>query len=207
MYSLFKDKKICAILRKLPSEIIEEYSQAVYQGGISMFEVALNSIESFNQITILRKTFENKAHIGAGTVLSKEQAKKALAAGAEFLLTPCASEKVLDFCQNKQIKILPGVMTPSDVALCLSYGITTMKLFPAGDLPLNYIKSLKGPFDTTEYVAVGGVNSDNIKTFMDNGFIGVGIGSSLIPKEYIKDRRWDKAKNYVEVLVNNVIKK
>lgn len=203
MYSFFKDKKICAILRKLPPEIIQEYAHAIYQGGISMFEVALNSSDSYKQIAALRNMFGENALVGAGTVLSEEQAKNALESGAQFLLTPCVQENILDFCTKNQIKILPGVMTPSDVALCLFYGITTMKLFPAGDLPSNYIRSLKGPFDTTEYVAVGGVNSNNIKTFFANGFIGVGIGNALVPKEYLENRCWKKIQNHVDKLINN----
>ena len=96
------------------------------------------------------------------------------------------------------------MLTPTDVAVCLEYGYTIMKLFPAGDMPPSYIKSLKGPFDGTEYVAVGGVDAGNIKTFLDNGFIGVGIGSNLIPKEYVKNDAWDKASEYVKGIVGSI---
>ena len=101
---------------------------------------------------------------------------------------------------------MPGVMTPTDVALCLSYGYDTMKLFPAGDLPMGYIKSLKGPFSGTEYVAVGGVGPANIQQFFDAGFIGVGIGSSLAPKNLVQEGRWDEVTQYVATLVKEIKK-
>ena len=71
-------------------------------------------------------------------------------------------------------------------------------------LPSSYIKSLKGPFDGTEYVAVGGVTADNIECFLNNGFIGVGIGSNLMPKEYVKNNQWEQASQYVGEIVRRV---
>ncbi len=68
-------------------------------------------------------------------------------------------------------------------------------------MPRSYIKSLKGPFDGTEYVAVGGVTADNIRELLNQGFIGVGIGSNLIPKDMVKDSRWEAAAEYVSEIV------
>ena len=76
--------------------------------------------------------------------------------------------------------ILPGVFTATDVGICLEYGYDTMKLFPAGDMPLGYVKSLKGPFDGTDYVAVGGVNLENIKDFLAAGYIVPEGGSNAV---------------------------
>ena len=87
---------------------------------------------------------------------------------------------------------------------CLKYGFSTLKLFPAGDLPEGYIKSLKGPFDQTDYVAVGGVNPKNIRSFFDRGFVGAGIGSNLIPKELAAKDAWDEAKAYVAAMVQSI---
>lgn len=107
--------------------------------------------------------------MGAGTVTTPERCRIAMDSGAEFVLTPSVNRDTIEFCLKHAIRILPGVMTPTDVDVCLSYGLNIMKLFPAGDLPENYIKSLKGPFDGTEYVAVGGVNAGNIGTFLKEG--------------------------------------
>ena len=108
----------------------------------------------------------------------------------------------LEFCRKNNIPLLPGVLTPTDVAVCLEYGYSIMKLFPAGDMPASYIKSLKGPFDGTEYVAVGGVKTDNIRSFFEQGFIGVGIGSNLVPKEYVAAGAWEKAAEHIRKIVS-----
>lgn len=201
MQTILKDNKICAILRNVPLPMTLSYATAAYEGGIRMFEIAMNSPDAVRQIDLLRKHLDGKVWVGAGTVINQSRCEEARAAGAQFFLTPSAGTKTMDFCRKHKIPLLPGVMTPTDVAVCLDYGYSIMKLFPAGDLPPSYIKSLKGPFDGTEYVAVGGVRSDNIADFLQQGYIGVGIGSNLIPKEYVTNGEWERAAESVGRLV------
>ena len=206
MKDIILQNPICAILRGADTEAVIPYAKAVFDGGVRMFEVAMNTEGAAQQIEMLREAFGDGAMIGAGTVINEERCLLAEQAGAQFFLTPSATESTLRFCAERDIPLLPGVMTPTDVAVCLSYGYTTMKLFPAGDLPLGYIKSLKGPYSGTEYVAVGGVGPNNIKQFFDAGFIGVGIGSSLAPKALVTEGRWDEVTEYVANLVKEVKK-
>jgi len=201
MIRILRENPICAILRHMPLEQTIPYAKAIYRGGIHMFEVATNSEMAYEQIRLLRKEFGETAWIGAGTVVNRERCEKAEEAGAQFFLTPSANCDTIKFCIDRHIPILPGVMTPTDVDVCLSYGIRTMKLFPAGQLTAGYIKSLKGPFDQTEYVAVGGVSERNIKSFFEQGFIGVGIGGCLIPEEMVRNQDWESAETHVRNLV------
>lgn len=203
MKHILENNKICAIMRGVPLEKTLDYANAVYQGGIRMFEVAMNSGDAVQQIGLMRNRFGDHAYVGAGTVTTRERCEAAREAGAQFFLTPSATTGTMEYCRKFDIPLLPGVLTPTDVAVCLEYGYSIMKLFPAGDMPPSYIKSLKGPFDGSEYVAVGGVNAGNIKTFLDQGFIGVGIASSLLPKEYVKNNEWEKASLYIKGIVEN----
>lgn len=198
MKKILNDNPICAIMRNIPMQKAEEYAKAAYRGGVRMFEVAMNTPNGAEQISMLRKVFGDKAYIGAGTVINVERCKAAEAAGAQFFLTPNTAECTLAYCRDRNIPLLPGVFTPTDVGVCIDYGYSVMKLFPAGDMPMSYIKSLKGPFDGTEYVAVGGVKLDNIADFMKAGFAGVGIGSNLIPKEMVEADDWENAEKYVK---------
>lgn len=206
MKQLFEKHKICAILRGLPENVYLPYAKAAYQGGIRIFEVAMNSENAVRQIEMLNTNMGEDAVVGAGTVTSVDRCKAAKEAGAAFFLTPSVSVPVLEYCVSREIPLLPGVMTPSEVALCVEYGYQTMKLFPAGDLPATYIKSLQGPFDGTEYVAVGGVSRDNIGMFLRNGFIGVGIGKGLIPEEYRRNGMWEAAAIYVNEMISHLQK-
>lgn len=204
MKKILEHNKICAIMRNVPLEKTLDYAEAVYNGGIRMFEVAMNSHDAVRQIEMMRGRFGDEAYVGAGTVITQARCEAARQAGAQFFLTPSATVGTMEFCRRYDIPLLPGVLTPTDVAVCLEYGYSIMKLFPAGDMPPSYIKSLKGPFDGTEYVAVGGVSVDNIGEFLAQGFIGVGIGSSLIPKEYVKNNEWEKASEHIRKIVEQV---
>lgn len=204
MKEIILKNPVCAILRGVDPEKVVPYAKAVYAGGVKMFEVAMNSEGAAGQIEALRQEFGESAWVGAGTVINEERCLQAKAAGAQFFLTPSATVSTLEFCRENEIPLLPGVMTPTDVAVCLAYGYSTMKLFPAGDLPMGYIKSLKGPYDGTEYVAVGGVSPKNIRQFFEAGFIGVGIGSSLAPKDLVQAGRWDEVTEYIISMMKEV---
>lgn len=201
MKELFMQYRICAILRNIPQDRFLDYGEALYQGGIRLFEVALNSEAAGEQIRMLRRKFGNRAWVGAGTVTTKERCLAAREAGAQFFLTPSVNKSTLKFCRENDILLLPGVMTPSDVAVCLEYGYQVLKMFPAGAFPLTYIKNLKGPFDNTEYVAVGGVSPKNVGKYFEAGYIGAGIGSNLTPTEYIRERQWEKVEEHIKSLM------
>ena len=200
----FREHKICAILRNIPTEDVLDYARAAFDGGIRLFEVALNSPDGYRQISMLRDAFGGQAAVGAGTALTASQILDARGAGAGFILTPSVSEEVLDCCRMHEIPLLPGVMTPSDVGLCVRYGFRTLKLFPAGDLPINYIQSLRGPFSDTQYVAVGGVGPENLMSFLDAGFLGAGIGSGLVPARLQKEKDWAAISKVIAQMMEEV---
>lgn len=195
---------LLAILRNVPDDKLLKYAETIIKGGVNFFEVALNSKNALSQIALLKKTFGNDALIGAGTAITSERAKAATDAGASFLLSPSTDEPVLEYCRDNNIPFLPGALTPSDVSLCVRYGFNVIKLFPAGDMPMGYIKSLKGPFDNTDYVAIGGVNAQNARSFIEQGYIGVGLGSAIIPKEFAANNEWDKASDYIRSLLESL---
>jgi len=199
-----KQNPILAILRNVPLEDVLPYAHALTEGGCHFFEVALNSPNALEEITLLRRSLGADALVGAGTVLTVEQAVSAREAGAGFLLSPSTHEDVLAWCRDEGMAILPGVLTPSDVGLCLRYGITAMKLFPAGSMPLRYVKDLKGPFDGTEYMAIGGVSADRLGDFFRAGYLGVGLGSGLCPSALVKAKDWDGCRRYVAGMMEQV---
>lgn len=204
MKTIVSQSPILAIFRNLPLEITVPYTQALLAGGITGFEVALNTPYALEQIELLRTHFDGKIKVGAGTVTNLRLCHSALSAGASFFLSPGSNPQVLQFCAENKVPFMPGVMTPSDVELCVNYGFHILKLFPAGDLPPGYIKSLKGPFDGTDYVAVGGVTSENIAQFFRSGFVGVGMGGSLVPKALIDTGDWESVTKAVAKLVGKI---
>jgi len=201
MKQIVSENPLLAILRNVPDEKLIDYASAIVGGGVKFFEVVLNSKNALNQISLLKKHFGKDVIIGAGTAINIERVKSAIDAGAQFLLSPSTDADVLAYCQKEKISVMPGALTPSDVSVCVRYGFNVIKLFPAGDMPMGYIKSLKGPFDDTDYVAIGGVNAGNAADFIKQGYIGVGLGSAIIPKEYAENNEWDKASEYIESIL------
>ena len=204
MRTMFKENPLLAILRNVPADILIPYVESIKKGGVKIFEVALNTPDGLEQIRTLREYFGDEIMVGAGTAINVERAKAAIDAGAQFLLAPSTDAPVLAYCRDNGIAILPGGLTPTDVSVCVSYGFDVIKLFPAGDMPMSYVKSLKGPFDNTDYVAIGGVTPDNIDEFLKKGCIGVGLGSNMLPKEAVKSRDWEAGTEYVKALVAKV---
>ena len=203
MYEIVMKNPVLAILRNVPLEQTLDYAEAIVAGGIRFFEVALNSKDGLKQISVLRKRYGDRCLIGAGTAITVELAEKALNAGAQFLLTPGTPTDVLEYCAKNNVKLLPGVLTPSEIAASLEYGYKTMKLFPAGAMPLNYVKSLKGPFDQGNYVAIGGVCPSNYKSFFASGYLGVG---NLMPAEAAANGDWEACAAAVRKIVDDLKK-
>ena len=203
LYEISNNNPLLAILRNIPKEKILKTVEALYLGGVKFVEIAMNSKDAEEEISLVSRRFGDSIYIGAGTAINVPIAKAALSAGAQFLLAPSTDRDVLEFAEREKIAMLPGVLTPSDVSLSVSYGFKTLKLFPAGDMPKSYVKSLKGPFDDTNYIAIGGVNAENAAEFIKCGSIGVGIGSAIFPKGALAEERYSD----ISASVLNLIKK
>lgn len=190
MREIIKKNPIIAILRNIPDDQFLNYVDALMKGNIKCIEIAMNTPDAEKQIREVKTAFGDEIMVGAGTVINLERAKRAREAGAEFFLSPSTDVEVMKYCRQENIPLLPGVLTPTDVSVCLSYAYDMLKLFPAGDTAPGYIKSLKGPLNEADFVAVGGVSPDNVASFFEQGFAGVGIGSSLVPKSMLEEGRW-----------------
>ena len=189
--------KITGILRNVKKEDVLKVGEILIRYNIKDFEVTYNTKDSLEIVKMLKKEFP-EARIGMGTILTVEELKKAEESGAEFILTPSVNEEVLRYSGKNNIDLITGVFSPSEVALALRYGFNYLKLFPAIDLPDSYINNLMGPFDKVEFMAVGGVEKDNITDFFKAGFKSVGMGSRIIKKSYLESKDWEKLEKHVK---------
>ena len=195
--------KITGILRNVKKEDVLKVGEILIKYNIKDFEVTYNTKDSLEIVKMLKKEFP-EARIGMGTILTVEELKKAEESGAEFILTPSVNEEVLRYSGKNNIDLITGVFSPSEVALALRYGFNYLKLFPAIDLPDSYINNLMGPFDKVEFMAVGGVEKDNITDFFKMGYVGVGMGSSLIKNEFLKNNNWGALDKHIKDILNRI---
>jgi 2-dehydro-3-deoxyphosphogluconate aldolase / (4S)-4-hydroxy-2-oxoglutarate aldolase len=128
----------------------------------------------------LATAFKGHAIIGAGTVLSIEEAQRALEAGASFLVSPHVEETLLTFCREAGIPAIPGAFTPTEIWRAWQGGAAMVKIFPAMPSGPEYIRHLRGPFPTLPLLPTGGITIENATAFLRAGAIAVGIGSALV---------------------------
>lgn len=195
---------IVAIIRGVdPTEVID-IQEALLEGGINWVEVSLSEEEKgLECIKILNENFGNKIHLGVGTVTSIAQAKKAIDAGARYIITPGWDKELAKEIKELNVEILPGVFTPGEIMQALNLGINVVKLFPASNLGTDYIKNLKGPFPNINIMAVGGVSLDNIRDYYKSGCTSFGIGSDLVPRGATKKDRENikrNAQKYADII-------
>ena len=192
MREIIKNNPVIAIMRDIPDEVIYPYILSLYAGGIKAFEISFSNEYAEHQIQWLKGKLPENVKLGAGTIVNEELAKKAEAAGADFMLSPSCDECAMRYCSDRKIPMLPGVFTPSDVSRALAYGYDLLKMFPAKYLEKGYLKALKGPFPEVDYVAVGGVTIENIKEYLNMGYCGVGIGNGLVNPDSLKNAEWEQ---------------
>jgi 2-dehydro-3-deoxyphosphogluconate aldolase / (4S)-4-hydroxy-2-oxoglutarate aldolase len=183
--------RIVAIVRGVNEAHISSVAEALYRGGVTVMELTLNTPSALRMIEELQGNYADRMYIGAGTVLDLDDAKKAVLAGAAFLVTPNLDEDVIRWAKSENIPIFPGAMTPTEIVKAWKAGATAVKVFPSASLGIAYIKELMGPLDHIPMMAVGGVTEENIKKFLGIGCYGLGIGSSLINLKEIEAGRFE----------------
>ncbi|NSL53112.1 bifunctional 4-hydroxy-2-oxoglutarate aldolase/2-dehydro-3-deoxy-phosphogluconate aldolase [Calidifontibacillus erzurumensis] len=204
VYDFVKENKIIAIIRGIDKKDIIPVAEALYDGGIKIVEVTMNTDDAPEMISMLNKKYGDMLYIGAGTVLDIEMASQALDAGAKYFITPNVDEDVISFSLNQNIGIIPGVMTPTEVVNAYKAGAKMVKVFPTSILGSNYIKELQGPLSHIPMIAVGGVRPENISDFINAGAVGVGVGNSLIDKVAIKEGNFRKITEKAKILLEKL---
>lgn len=191
-----------AIIRLDNLEDALHMSHALLEGGITKLEFTLTNPEALVAITKVRREFANDLVVGAGTVLDAEHALAVLDAGAQFLVTPALLPDVITVANNRQIPIVCGAYTPTEILTAWRMGADLIKVFPAGQLGPGYIKDVLAPLPHLRLVPTGGVNVDTCAAFLAAGAYTVAIGSQLVSKELVHKKDWVAltllARHYVE---------
>jgi 2-dehydro-3-deoxyphosphogalactonate aldolase len=171
---------IVAILRGVSPDEVIEISQALYDNGVRVVEVPLNSPEPFKSIELLAKAFAGRMVVGAGTVLSVQDVNVLKASGGQISVSPDCNEAVIARAVDVGMVPLPGVFTPTEAFTAIRAGATHLKLFPAEAASPAVIKAWKAVLPkTVKIYAVGGVTPDNMGDWLAAGASGFGIGSSI----------------------------
>lgn len=175
---LLKERLVVIIRVQDPADI-PPIVDCLADGGVKVVEVTSNTPGWEDAVEQVQRDHPGLL-VGAGTITSPDLAKRAIVAGARFLVTPNTRPEIVKLAHRYEIPVVMGAMTPTEVADAAEAGADIIKLFPAGTLGTAYLKALsKGPFLDTRFFAVGGVDENNLAEWMEAGAAGVGIGGSL----------------------------
>ncbi len=182
----------------VPVVVIEDIKDAVplaqslVEGGIPIIEVTLRSSCALEAIELIAKNVP-KMRVGAGTILNPTQLEQAQNRGAEFLISPGLTIKLLEHAKKKDMPLIPGVSSSSEVMQALELGYSALKFFPAeycGGVKL--LNAFNGPFKGVKFCPTGGISADNMRSYLNlENVLCVG-GSWLTPKDLIQNKEWDK---------------
>ncbi|MGM0883377.1 MAG: bifunctional 4-hydroxy-2-oxoglutarate aldolase/2-dehydro-3-deoxy-phosphogluconate aldolase [Bacillota bacterium] len=192
MLELLLQHKIVAILRGIEDRHADDTAQALIDGGIHMMEITMNTEGAAVMIERWRTKFDGKAAVGAGTVTDVELAEQAVAAGAQFLISPNLDEEVIAYGRERGLSVWPGVMTPTEIVKAWKAGADAVKIFPMGTLGVGYLKEIRGPLNDIPMMATGGVDLHNIADYFKAGANAVGMGGKLVNLEWVREGKFDQ---------------
>ena len=167
-------------------------AKAMVAGGIDVMEITFRTAAAADSI---RAVSENcpEMLVGAGTVITLEQCKKAVASGAKFIVAPGFDEEVVRWCVENNVPVTPGCVTPTEIMAAMKLGLKVVKFFPAGVYGgLSAMKALSGPFGGIKFIPTGGVNAQNLAEYISAPFIHAVGGSWVCPKADISAGNFEK---------------
>ncbi len=180
---------ILPIARGLAQPVLLVSAEVLAAEGIAVIEVTLDSPDPYGTIAALRRRFEGRMTIGAGTVRSAEMAARAADAGAQFLVTPHVEPAVIDTGRQRGLPVIAGALTPTEIVQAHDRGSNMVKVFPAAPLGPEYIRLILSPLKDIPLVPTGGISAANAGAFIAAGAAAVGVGSSLLGSR-AADRAW-----------------
>ena len=176
-----KDCGVVAVVRGDSKEVGVEISKACVKGGVKAIEVAYTNKFANDIIREVSEIYagQDDVVIGAGTVLDAETARSAMLAGAKYIVSPAFDAETAKICNRYKVPYLPGVMTINEIISAHEAGVDFVKLFPGSAFGQGYVKAIKGPLPYANIMVTGGVNIDNLDSWIKAGVDAVGIGGEL----------------------------
>ncbi|GGM94662.1 aldolase [Lentzea pudingi] len=170
------EHRLLGIIRGNDPDACVETARTLLAQGVEVLEVSLTSRDA---LTVLGRLAGSARWIGAGTVLTARDARRARDAGATFAVTPALGEGVTASIEMG-LPVLAGALTPTEVHAAVTAGAAAVKLFPASEFGPDYLAALRAPFPGVPFVPVGGISVEDVPRYLAAGALAVGVGSPLV---------------------------
>jgi len=190
IFTFIESPGVVAVVRAKSAEQVVPLSEALIEAGFRAVEITMTTPNALDGIKQASNRFSDVASIGVGTVLNAETARRAIDAGAEFIVSPITKAEIAQVAAAAARPVMLGAYTATEAQTAFDAGTDYVKLFPADSLGPGYIKALRAPLPHLRIVPTGGVSLDNIFDFFAAGCPAVGLGSSLISKDMLQNNDW-----------------
>ena len=195
--------KIVPVVAIHDADHSEALADALIEGGLPCAEITFRTAAAPDAIRTMAK--RGDVLVGAGTVLTVDQVKQAVDAGATFMVAPGVNPKVVGFCRERNIPIVPGVATPTEIETALDLGLNILKYFPAEAFGgLETLKAISAPYSGVKFIPTGGINSSNLMAYLKHPKVEACGGSWMVKSALIDAGRFDKITSLTREAVNLV---
>ena len=185
-----KAERAVAIIRTDRLDRVLRAAQAALAGGFRIVEITFSFPEASRAIA---KLAENEdLLLGAGTILTREQVREAVDAGARFLVSPCVLPEIIDAARDLQVAIIPGAFTPTEIYTAHTLGADIVKIFPAVKFGPDYLRAIRGPLPQIPIMPTSGVDAGNVAEWFRAGAVAVGAVGSVFDSTLIQNSDWDE---------------
>lgn len=181
---------VIAIVRIPDGKLGRGVANALLSGGLSAIEITMTVPNAVDVIAELSSAVP-QALIGAGTVTDAATARAVIAAGARYVISPVFKPAVIEACHDRDVPVMPGCFSPTEIFAASEMGADVIKLFPATALGPSFIKDLRGPFPSIKVIPTGGVSVTNAADWIRAGAVAIGVGSALIDSKALHAGRFD----------------
>lgn len=204
--SLVARSRLVGIIRLDDLQDEVEIARALLDAGVKVLEFTLSNPAALEAIVAVRAAMDvfnsDEAAIGLGSVRSIDEVDRAIAAGAQFIVTPITRPAVIEHCVAAGVPIMAGAYTPTEIATAWDAGASFVKIFPARNLGPSYVKDVLAPMPFLRLMPTGGIDLNNMQAYFDAGAVAVGVGGNIIDARAVAARDWRQvtavAAQYVE---------
>jgi len=197
-------KKVVAVVRMKNPEQLLHVINAIMKGGVTGIELTMTIPNAIQSIEMAAKEFGDDILLGVGSVTSSAVANDAINAGAKFVVSPIYKPDVVDTVIEKNLVVIPGGFTPTEIQSAYEQGADFVKIFPADNLGMSFIKSIKAPLPHLNVIPTGGVTLDNAIDWINHGASAVGIGSALVDNKAIESGNFTQLTENAKILCANL---
>jgi 2-dehydro-3-deoxyphosphogluconate aldolase/(4S)-4-hydroxy-2-oxoglutarate aldolase len=180
-------ERVIAVIRLADAEKLRAVIDALAAGGVRVFEVTMTVPSAIQLIAQLTRDLPRELMVGAGTVIGADTARRAIDAGARFIVGPVFRREVIDACHERHVPAMPGCFTPTEILDAWEAGADIVKVFPSTSLGPTFIKDVRAPLPQLKLMPTGGVTIDNAADWLRAGAVAVGIGSALVDAAAVKE--------------------